>query len=222
MTTAFLAEVDTPNGTRYIGKNGKLQKLPIFYSVSQRLKNIFASKQRSHYPITNFDWYLSHRDAHLTRVVIVDNVEKGLKASTGSNINVAEFIVKEFSNAGKYAPKKPVNAIFKIEIDVPKFSGKKIVIKYAGGGKFGRTWERQGDLRLHINSNIHRLHGYYKGADVIMIEIDPADGITPLEITKMPIIDWFCQSRTSNIRYNDLMRTSIVNAPDKASRSPYA
>lgn len=207
MTTAFLAEVDTPNGTRYIGKNGKLQKLPIFYSVSQRLKNIFESKQRSHYPITNFDWYLSHRDAHLTRVVIVDNIEKGLKASTGSNVSVAEFIVKEFSNARKYASTKPANAVFKIALDVSQIYGKTRKSKYAGAGKFGKTWERQGDLRLHITANMDRLTRYYENADVIMIEIDPADGITPLKITKTSIIDWFCQSRTSKTRFDNLMST---------------
>ena len=221
MTTAFLAEVDTPNGTRYIGKNGKLQKLPIFYSISQRLKNIFALKHRSHYPITNFDWYLSHRDAHLTRVVVVDNVEKGLRASSGLNMPVREFMSKEFSLSSRYAPKKPVNAIFKVAIDVPQSHGK-ITVKYAGEGKFGRTWERQGDLRLHIGANLDRLHGYYKNAEVVMIELDSADGFTPLKITKTPIIDWFCQSQASKIRYNDLVRTSIINAPDTASRSPFA
>lgn len=224
MTTAFLAEVDTSNGTRYVGKNGKLQKLPIFYAASSRLKDVFKSTRRSHYPTTNFDWYLSQRDVHLTRVVIVDNVENGLKASIGSNLSVVEFLAKEFSTSGKYAPKKPHNAVFKIRVRHGTSH------RYAGGGKFGKTWERQGDLRLHITSNLSRLtvkHNdprvpYYKDAEVVMIELD-ADGFTPTKVTRTPVLEFYLQSPNCKKRWDELHRSSLASFNgDLAKVGPFA
>ena len=220
MTTAFLAEVDTPNGTRYVGKNGKLQKLPIFYSASTRLKEVFASTHRSHYPNDNFDFYLSQRDAHLTRVVIVDNVEKGLKASTGQNLSVQEFRAKEFSTT-KYAATKPANAVFKIALRAMGKNHK----RFAGGGKFGKTWEAQGHVRLHISNHLHRIlqDGYYamNDAQVVMIELEP-DGVTPTKITRTPILEWYMQSPVCKRRVNELARSSLSNTPILPEGSRFA
>lgn len=211
MTSAFLAEVDTIKGTMFVGNKGKLSKIPLFFAQSARLKKILG--RDSSYR-TSVDYFLSTRDAEKTRIVVVDNVEKGLRASTGVNLSVAEFLAKEYG-ASKYASSKPVNAVFKIRITSP--FGQK-VSKYSGGGKYGTTWERQGDVRLHITNNLSRLTvkhtdarvPYYKDAEVVMIELDQ-DGVTPTKITCTPIIDFYLQSPACKQRWTDLNRSSLAS-----------
>lgn len=221
MTTAFLAEVDTIKGTMYVSKKGKLSKVPFFFSQAGRLKDIIKlSTSRSYEPV---DFYSNRRDQDKTRVIVVDNVELGLRASTGANLSVVDFMNREYGS-GQYAPKKPKNAVFKIRI----IHGSSH--KYAGGGKFGKTWERQGDVRLHITNNLSRLTvrhvdgriPYYKGAEVVMIELE-ADGITAKKITRTPIVDFYIQSPPCKKRIADLGQTSLsAFTGDTTKLSPYA
>lgn len=201
MTTAFLAEVDTTAGTRYIMNGGALSRIPFFFYSSKRLKTILENTRdfgQSPY------YYVSKRDCEKTRVCVVENVERGLRSSTGLNLSVAEFLKKEFG-AKKYAPPQPANAVFKIRLVNSKG-------KYAGGGKFGRTWERQGDLRLHITNNLERLvNGDYRGANVVMIELDPKDGFTPLKVTQFPILEFYQMSPPCRVRWGSLTQRSLSN-----------
>ncbi len=217
MTTAFLAEVDTPQGTRYIAKKGKLSKVPHFFTRASTLKEIFSKK--SYYSSTSHYSLIQHREQ--TRVCIVKDLEKGLRSSTGGNISVAEFVALDLTSSGQYAPKKPGNAVFKIQL--PRvYSGRgPKAIQFAGGGKFGKTWEHQGHVRLHLNNNLDRMLNYYKGAEVVMIEMEP-DGFTPYKVSRTPIIDWYIQSPKAKLRWDELTRLSIINAPDKVTRSEYA
>lgn len=223
MTTAFLAEVDTAKGTMYVGKKGKFSKLPFFFAQSQKLKELLKAPPRG-YSLRD-DYYSPDRDREQTRVVVVDDVQKGLRASTGSNLAVVEFLIKEFGT-GKYAPTKPINAVFKIRL--AKGLGYK---KYSGGGKFGKTWERQGDVRLHITNNLDRLSvchvnrdiPYYRDAEVVMIELDPQDGITPQKITSTPILEFYLQSPSCRDRWNSIHQTNLSSfGGDLTKLSPYA
>lgn len=219
MTMAFAAEVDTALGTRYIGKKGRNSKIPFFFSSAAPLKEIFKANV---WAGNGFGFStLVNADQHV-RVIVVDQVEKGLRASTGANLSIAEFMAKEYSTS-KYAPTAPSNAVFKIALDASGRNRK----RYAGGGKYGKTWESQGHVRNHITNNIQRItsaDGYYisLNACVMMIELDP-DGITPKKITQTPIIEWYRKSPTCARRLDELTRTSLSDMNGDLSKlSPYA
>jgi hypothetical protein len=220
MTTAFLAEVDTVKGTMYIGKKGKFSKIPFFFAQSNRLKDIIrlATSLRNFGPE---DYFSNRRDQERTRIVVVENIEKGLRSSTGGNISVVEFMNKEYSS-GQYAPSKPANAVFKIALSAMGKNRK----RFAGTGKFGKTWESQGHVRLHLTNNLQRMmkEGYYtvNNAQVMMIELE-ADGVTPKKITYTPILEWYMQSPPCKLRIQNLDQASLSSFDgDLTQLSPYA
>jgi hypothetical protein len=215
MQTAYIAEVDTDSseGTRYIGLKGKLVARPYFFRNSTTIREVLQGKRGKYYGFI--------REKHLekTTVVIIKNLENGLRASEATRITGHAFLAMPVPSKTK-APK---NAVYKIELD-NKSKLWRSNRPFVGSGKFGTTWQRAGDVRLHLNNNLGLLisdsgSDFYKYAKVLTIVLG-LDGITPVSITKTPIIDWYCESPRSKARWYEMTRTSIGNFEGK-TRSIY-
>lgn len=187
MTTAFIAEIDTDEGTRYLSSKSKLSTVPLFFRTASHLRRALTGNK---YRMSK-DYFVPSRDNLKTVVVKVDMLERGLRSSHGTKMSVHEF--NALPSKGK-TPSISSNVVFKIQLNSQK------VKKFVGDGKFGKTWNRQGDIRNHITANIHRLTAAYKDANVLQITIGP-DGVSPTSITYTPIVEWYRRSPYGNITY---------------------
>jgi hypothetical protein len=213
MTTAYTAEIDTKDGTRYLASKSKLSKVPFFFrSVSHMRRSLSGSRYR-----TGDDYFVPTRDALKTTIVRVENLERGLRGSFGTKMSVHDF--GQLPAAGK-TPRVPSNAVFKIQLNSAGTGVGPSKKRFVGDGKHGKTWNRQGDLRNHITSNIHRLTAAYKDAVVATILIGP-DGITPSSITYTPIVEWYRRSPYGNKTYYKNFG-STMSAAIGTPRSEYA
>ena len=200
MTTGYIAEVDTDEGTRYITKQGRLSKVPVFWQTMNGLKK--AMKPRYRYG----NRYDPEKHALKTQVIISRNLEAGLRASTASRHSVVEFM--QMTTPASKAPSYGLNRVFKLELQASGTTRK----RFMGKGRFGKTWESAGALRLHITQNIERLATLYKGAQVAIIT---TDGLTTSSVTYKPIVEFYRESPHSNKqflnRYGSMLSTFIPN-----------
>lgn len=193
MTTAFTAEIDTKDGTRYLAPKGKLSKVPFFFRSVSHMRRALAGSRW----VTSIDYFVVARDELKTTIVRVDHLERGLRSSFGTKMTVRDFMALPTKGG---APRVPSNAIFKLQLNAAGTGvgpGKK---KFVGSGKLGKTWNRQGDLRNHITQNIHRLTAAYKDAVVVQALVNE-DGISVSSITYTPIVEWYRRSPYSNRTY---------------------
>lgn len=193
MTTAFTAEIDTKDGTRYLAPKSRLSKVPFFFrTVGHMRRSLSGSRWR-----TGTEYYVPTRDELKTVIVKVDHLERGLRASFGTKLTVRDFMALPTKAKG---PTVPLNAVFKVQLNAAGTGVGPNRKRFAGPGKLGKTWCRQGDLRNHITLNIHWLTTIYKDAVVAQIVLGP-DGITPTSITYTPIIEWYRRSSYGNMTY---------------------
>lgn len=180
MATGYIAEVDTVDGTKYVGHGGALKKVPQFFLNPVALRDILVQdngKEKYGYTLDRFK----------TRVIIVDNLEAGLRACSAKPLNVFQFEELPIFNRKPLAYKAYPNAVFKIELFNKGKNGKPM---FAGPGKFGKTWGRAGDLRSHLRLDLNRLMGEYNGAQVVEIIIGE-DGCTTTRVSKMPVLEFY-------------------------------
>lgn len=193
MATAYIAEIDTNDGTRYLSTKSKLSQVPFFFRSVSHLRRSLSGRQYRIGP----EYYVPSRDEMKTAIVKVENLERGLRSSSGVRMSVHSF--KQLPTAQRHV-KMPANAVFKIQLNSAGtgFGPKKK--KFAGDGKFGKTWNRQGDARNHISSNIHWLKTVYKDAVVATVTMNP-DGITVSQVSYTPIVEWYRRSQFGNRTY---------------------
>lgn len=194
MTTGYLAEVDTPEGTRYIKNGSKLSKLPFFFAGRASMRR--AMKPHRWY--AGADRYDERRDALKTVVIEVSGIEKGLRASEGRRMTVFEFNALPLAST---SPKYPKGAVFKLGLQDGR---------YQGGGRLGKVWESAGHLRNHLTQNIEKFATQYKNAVVTMIEYE-SDMITPRKITRYPAIEFYRASPYSNKQYMNAYRSTLAD-----------
>ena len=213
MTTAFTAEIDTPEGTRYLAPKSKLSKIPFFFrTVAQLQRALRGNSYRK-----GVEYFVPAIDSLKTVVVKVENLEKGLRSSSATRLSVAEAISIP---SRKATAKVPSNAVFKIQFPAIGVGPKRK--RFAGEGKYGKTWNRQGDVRLHIGSNIHWLKSVYRDATVVTILMGD-DGITSTNISHTPIVEWYRRSPESNKRYlNAFSESMSVDVPAAYTKGQYA
>ena len=80
MKRAWVAEIDTDNGTRYLGPRGFLAAVPYFWQASQTLK-----------------WYLNRFGPERqlrTEIVETENLERGLRLTKATRMSVRQFLEK--------------------------------------------------------------------------------------------------------------------------------
>jgi hypothetical protein len=195
MTTAYVVQVDLPGGVRYLGLKGSLNMMPKFF---RNAKDVKRHMKRANYGTG----YSAKAHSDLTKVIIIRELEKGLKDSKAEVLFYYQFL--DFEPA---SPKSKPNAVYKIEL-----ADKTLVSFGQPRPKFGKVWNRAGDLRSHITRLIgHRvtknvLDGRYKDANVVEIEYDPADPIIPKAVTRYPITDFYCASPNCRKRYNGALK----------------
>lgn len=184
MTTAYLAEIDTNEGTRYLGKQSKLSRLPVFWHNR-------AAINRALNPQWSYSWKFNLKDhAEKTTIVQVDHLERGLRASSGKRMTLREFAELTVTQKPKY----PRNARFRLKTPDGKF---------IGGGRFGKTWDTAGHLRSHLTSNMSYLgNSMYKGSTVI-ITVYQDDLVQVKEIISVPMMDFYLASPYSRKTFND-------------------
>jgi hypothetical protein len=213
MTTAYTAEIDTTDGTRYLAGKSKLSKIPFFFrSVSHMRRSLAGSRYR-----TGTDYFVPTRDSLKTTIVKVENLERGLRASHGTKMSVHDFA--QLPTFGK-SPRVPSNAVFKLQLNSAGTGVGPSKKRFAGDGKHGKTWNRQGDLRSHITANIHRLTAAYKDAVVATVLLG-TDGISVTSITYTPIVEWYRRSPYGNKTYFKNFG-STMSAAIGTPRSEYA
>lgn len=183
-----MAEVSTDDGTLYVRPGSKLGKVPYFFHNKFVLKR--ALNPSFTYGNSYMGRYLPSRDDVKTTVVKVDNIEKGLQNSTATRMSVRQFnVLVEFKFKTKYNP----NAVFKLRLASTNGGPP----KFAGLGKFGKTWQRSGDLKNHLNANRRLLSRDYAGADVLEIAINPENGVDVQSIKTIPLHLWYGTSGKS-------------------------
>jgi hypothetical protein len=219
MTIAFTAEVDTPTGTKYVGKQGALVPRPVFHATSTKLKE-YLRLNRSYLSDTQFK---RSRDELKTVVIVVRDLEKGMAASQAEKMSIRKFEETEYSTSSS-APKVHKNTVFKLE-----YSGSGLGTnrkKFAGASRFGKTWTRQGDLRLHLTANLHKFatntkNASYRGATVVAIQLND-DGITPQNVKRIPVDQFYSLNPKCKIRLAEATRTSLSSVNENFNPSPYA
>lgn len=204
MTTAYVVEVNTPSGIRYMANKGRLMTFPKLFTGHARVKALLTMNKFGYSP----DYYFgekAHRDA--TKIIRIDRLELGLKDSRATIFGFDEFIEKDFSRKAS-SIRSNMNAVYMIELApnlaLATSAAAPIYVQSVGGRKrkFGHQWNRAGDLRSHISSRIIRLFGQYKDAKVVEIEMS-ADGFTPKQVKTYPIVDFYCASESSLQKYTE-------------------
>jgi hypothetical protein len=199
MTTAFLAEVDTKEGTMYVGRKAKLMKLPYFWRSGSQLMSTLIDKQV--YPRTgSFNWV---QNAEKTSIVLIEDLHKGLRSSKGTSMTVWAFKQHRLSQPAAKRNIEPKNSVYKLL--VPNLPGNK---KFMGPGKFGKSWESAGALRNHLTLNIDRLKKMYANAKVVRITYND-DGITQKEVQYFPVESFYRSSPYSAKTYLNFYGTSL-------------
>jgi hypothetical protein len=216
MTVGYLAEVDTADGTKYIGKGAKLQAVPYFFSNAGFLNKALGGN-KWYSKDTNKQWFYRQRDGEKTVIIQVSDLQKGLRASLAKRMSISEYMISGAAVSQK-TPKQPSNAVFKIQFSAIGVGPAKK--RFVGDGKYGKVWNRQGDLRNHISYNFDRLMKQYKDATVLTIEIGE-DGVTPSKITHTPIVQFYRQSSYGNKKWLSRMGQSMSSNLGEP-RSPYA
>jgi hypothetical protein len=188
MTTGYLAEISTDKGTFYIGPANKLRKHPYFHG-GMMLKKLLERGRYSKDCLNGSD----------LAIQITEVKKLGLKASFATRMSVYEFNKLPFGM--KKVPPTPPNAVYKIELFTPIGPFERTQ-KFIGTGKFGKSWDAAGAVRLHITANIEKLMGTYAKATVLEIFMLP-DGVTPKMIIRHPILDFYKMSPDSAKRYSE-------------------
>lgn len=178
MSTGYLAEVDTPNGTVYVGHGGVLKKLPQFFTDPKALRDVLVQDHSSN----RFSYTL---DRFKTTVIVVEKLEAGMRASSAKTMTLFQFESLPILNV-RVKPRTSPNAVFKLQL----LNTKSEAPKFAGPGKYGKTWEKTGHLRSHLRLDLGRLVKDYAGAEVVEIIIGE-DGCTSTRVSKTPVLDFY-------------------------------
>lgn len=199
MTTAYMAELDTALGTRFISKGGKVVLRPAIFSTSMSMLKAIDKATRAPIAIgVSID---------KIAVIVIKDLEKGIRASAANVLSYREFrgIVK----VSTMRVQDLDDAQYKIQLSAPQIQkNSKRLYGCGPDAKFGKTWNSAGRLRIFIASNINLLKSTLANATVLEYNFTE-DGITPLFVKRVPIIEFYRRSPDSNKRYQQFFGGSL-------------
>lgn len=189
---AYVAEVDAGHyGTRYIGRKGALSLVPFFWQRQTDLLRMLNPK------FTYHSRYTPSRDELKTMIVEITDLQKGMRQAGAVRKTVREF--KE-SQPRAVVNKENKNNLYKIRLPMP-VAGK----SFFGSGKFGKTWEKAGVLRNFLSVRARfSSEEFWRDSTVVIIEMG-VDGLNPVKVTNVPLIEFYCQSEQCRRRYNEIV-----------------
>jgi hypothetical protein len=178
--------------TSYLGLQGVIQDRPYFFARAGHVTTLLK------YAINMFR--LEMGDA---TVVEVRGVENGIKNSQATRLSVSEFFGRQVKKIK--VPKHPKNSVFKIE-----YTTRSGVKHLSGGGPYGKTWLKAGDVRSHISYRLSYLKSSYSNARVIEIRMND-DKITTNHVVYHDLIEFYKQSPDCLKKYNAAFPESILD-----------
>lgn len=193
MTSAYVVEVTIDSTRMYVNTGGKIGTVPKFFVNAGQVKRALVPRLG----YGNSKYNPQPHKAN-TKVIKIDNLERGLSASLASIMTYDEFYAAARSSKFKPSIAENKNAVYKIQTADGKFVNAGLRKE-----KFGKSWNTSGQLRSHITSRLERLNltsGKYARAKVVEIEY-AADGITTKQVKTYPIIDFYCASPSSLVQY---------------------
>lgn len=190
MTTAYVVEVQLKGGAQYMTSNGKLAPAPKFFLSQPAVRSYIQGLFRRP------NYYNATLMSEFTRIIVIKELEKGLKDSKAEILFYGEFLASsEPKGASRIKAQK--NAVYKLRTAAGEW-----VKVGALRPKFGKIWNRASDLRNHIT--LLMTHGYnqhapvplphrYIGAEVIEIVMED-DGFRQKAVNIYPIVDFYAAS----------------------------
>jgi hypothetical protein len=206
MTTAWIAEISTKTGTKYLSTktNGYYANRPHFFSTASHFKRALTRLQQfgMHGDFSEVD------SAHIT-VVRIENLERGLRDSTGARMTADAFMAAEkLKEAAKsFKPKDPQLTMYAIEYSPEARRSMRYPKQYAGAGKFGTRWKRSADVRNHLSANLDLLNGAYKDASIVILEYFAGDLLVPEKVSRLPLLKWYISTKAGAKRWADVSET---------------
>jgi len=199
MTTAFLIEVDTKQGTRYLRSNGRYSSFPVFIRSAISVRNVVNN--------TNL---LSSYEREKTTIVKVEDLEKGLRASRGEQMSIARFNEWFVNRPSTYA--SPKNTMYRILYKD----------KY---GKFqiynDKVWSKTGPLRNHLVRNPHILMPTVHQPECFILAIQmKSTNIEVDNVKRYEAAEWMQLSPNGKKAYQNLRGSEFEG--DIIPRSEYA
>lgn len=192
MSTCYIVEIFFDNEVRYAGAKGVIRQIPKFFIGGPRVQRML-------------DGYRLKSLADKIRVTQISYLERGIKQSNAKVFGYDEFMKATFTKATSVIPNNP-NAIYKIKLDPMSARAKangKLFVSPLGlrKEKFGKSWNRAGDLRSHIQSRLSWLRSDYMNAEVLEIEM-AEDGFTPKVVKTYNITDFYCATPACRKNYD--------------------
>ena len=192
MSTGYIVEIFFDNEVKYVGDKGQTRQVPKVFIGGPRVQRMLAR-------------WNGNRLADQIRVTQISNLERGIKHSNARVFSYDEFMHASFTKSNSAIPNNP-NAIYKIKLDPMSAKAKadgKLFVSPLGWRKekFGKSWNRAGDLRSHIQSRLSWLRGNYLNAEVLEIEM-AEDGFTPKVVKTYNITDFYCATPACRKNYD--------------------
>lgn len=158
--------------TPYVGLHRKKRAAPHFFSSAWKVKQLITQKNSSF----DGEW----------QILIISNLEGGLKDAHVQAVSTDEFLGMEFSSTRVTAHAD--GAVFFLEMH-PAVDLRPPVIYTRKG--LPHRWKRSGDLRCHLNFLLrnYRVMGPTSNYTVIEV-VYTADGITPKSIKRWTVKDF--------------------------------
>ena len=160
------------NRTPYVGNQLKKRAAPHFFANAWKVKQLINRKNSSY----DGEW----------QILIISNLENGMKDSQVTAVSTAEFMQMDFSSTRITAHAK--DAVFLLETRAK--NDMQTASVYARSG-LPHRWKRSGDLRTHLNwfSRNHRVFGSLQGYTVLEVVYGP-DAVTPKSIRRWTVQDF--------------------------------
>lgn len=206
MTTAYVVQLNLPSGIQYLTTSGKLSSVPKFFRSGPSVKS-YLSVSRS------YGYSMYSRPAHeaVTQVIIISDLDKGLKDSKANILTAAEFMKWDFSAK---APVENPRAFYKLQNKDGTIHG---ISVYRSTNKFGKVWNSSSALRRYLTSGYRGVLAY-EGATVIETIMKP-DNINIEAVNTYPVLEFYLRSKSSRAHYEKdrKLQPSAYGAPVQAA-----
>lgn len=177
MTVGYVIELEDAVGSlKYVGRKCTLKSRPHIFSAAGLVKNVLRGP-----------WNLRP-----LKVLVVSGFEGGFESSCVTKYSKEEFLQTDFSS--KKLPHDPA-AVYKIQL-LTAPTAPCLYVKANSKCRFGKVWNRSGDVRSHITGTWRYNKSKYAGAVVLEIVYED-DGITPKSVKHWDI-EKFIQLSTSS------------------------
>ena len=190
MTIAYTVQVNLSNGIQYVSSNGKLSPIPKFFRSGPAIRKYLSLA-------TSNPSYYNQGMKDLTTVIVIKELEKGLKQSIAEILSYDEFMKHDISAKSNPMISNP-RAYYKVKLADGTIEG---VSSWRGAARFGKMWSSAGHLRAHLTTQNqygpHVLLGAkYKDAKIVEVVV-AADNVNIEAVREYPIGVWYSASPTS-------------------------